>query len=928
VTILWVYFAFKVKGDNLRVYNFIFEDTDKLNDSLTKYNIIDNPNILIQIFSGIIDENLIKDIVSSIKKYLPSSHIVGSTTAGEILDGKMLDKTITISISVFEKTVVQSKFYKDDELNDDSFIDKVFDSLVVKNTKVLIIFSDGLKSNGEEIIKKISSKNKNIIIAGGRAGDNNIFNKTFVFSDNDCSQNGFVAASLSSDILNIHNDYILYWNTIGQDMVVTNSQDNILNEINHKKVIDIYKHYLGDDVANTLPNSGIEFPLIFQQDSVPIARAPVAVLPNGSLLFGGNIPVGTKVKFGFGNVEDIKNKSFERFESIRKHPAQAIFIYSCSARKALVQKDLEIEFSILKSIAPTSGFFTYGEYFHTSNSNELLNITTTFLALSEDNNTPIIKDKLKPTSNTNTTLNALTHLVNITSKEINELNHKLNEAQAIVHLGSWEWTIKTNELWWSDEIYNIFYLNKNNTKLSYEIFESYIHKDDKKIVQKAISNSIYNDDGSYLVEHRIVLKNNEIKTLKQKGTVIKNSDGKALKIIGTVQDITEFKKREDELKELKQKAEQAMMAKSRFLANMSHEIRTPLNAIIGFTDILKDDNLDTTNREHYINIIEKSSSNLLHIINDILDFSKIETGKIVIEKIPFNLKDELSVSFDMFKSLTSAKNITLHIDISSDIPKYIITDPLRLKQVIINLLSNAVKFTKNGNSIFCNITYTDKNLKVVVKDQGIGIPKDKLKSIFNPFSQAQDSTTRVYGGTGLGLTISNDIAKLLGSQDGLKVQSVLGKGSIFEFVIPINIASEVKKGKNISSDIKFQNKKILLVEDNETNQIFMKIVLNKLCIEFDIAADGVEAVDMFKQNSYDLILMDENMPNMNGIEATKKILKLEKETHAIHTPIVALTANAIKGDREKFLSVGMDEYLSKPVKKEQLTTVFKQFFRI
>jgi len=912
----------------LRVYNFIFQDSDKLNDYLIQNNIIDQPNILIQIFSGIIDENKIKDIVSSIKKQLPSSHIIGSTTAGEILDGKMLDETITISISVFEKTVVKSKFYKDEELDDDSFIDKVFNNLVVQNTKVLIIFSDGLKSNGEEIIKKISSKNQDIIIAGGRAGDNNIFNKTFVFSDDDYSQNGFVAASLSSDILNPHNDYILYWNTIGQDMVVTNSQDNILNEINHKKVIDIYKHYLGDDVANTLPNSGIEFPLIFQKDSVQIARAPVAVLPNGSLLFGGNIPVGTKVKFGFGNVEAIKDKSFKSFESIKKHPAEAIFIYSCSARKALVQKDLEVEFSLLKSIAPTSGFFTYGEYFHTSTSNELLNITTTFLALSEDNNIPVIKQKLEPTSNTNKTLNALTHLVNITSKEINELNHKLNEAQAIVHLGSWEWTIKTNELWWSDEIYNIFHLNKNRTKLSYEIFESYIHQDDKKTVQDTISNSIYSDDGSYIVEHRIVLKNKEIKTLKLKGTVIKNSDGEATKIIGTAQDITEFKKREDELKELKQKAEQAMMAKSRFLANMSHEIRTPLNAIIGFTDILKDDNLDSSKREHYIDIIEKSSSNLLNIINDILDFSKIETGKIVIEKIPFDLKDELSVSFDMFKSLTSAKNITLDIDISSDVPKYIISDPLRLKQVIINLLSNAVKFTKNGNSIFCNITYTDKNLKVVVKDQGIGISNDKLKSIFDPFSQAQDSTTRVYGGTGLGLTISNDIAKLLGSQDGLKVQSVLGKGSIFEFEIPINIATEVKKEKKISIDIKFPNKKILLVEDNETNQIFMKIVLNKLCIEFDIASDGVEAIDMFKQNRYDLILMDENMPNMNGIEATKKILEFEKETHAIHTPIVALTANAIKGDRERFLSVGMDEYLSKPVKKEQLATVFKQFFRV
>jgi CheY-like chemotaxis protein len=214
---------------------------------------------------------------------------------------------------------------------------------------------------------------------------------------------------------------------------------------------------------------------------------------------------------------------------------------------------------------------------------------------------------------------------------------------------------------------------------------------------------------------------------------------------------------------------------------------------------------------------------------------------------------------------------------------------------------------------------------VSVKDEGKGIAKDKLKHIFEAFNQEDSSTTREFGGTGLGLSISSELVKLLGGE--LKVRSKINEGSEFYFSIPVTIDKEIKKDIQTNLDIDFSNIKLLLVEDNKSNQMFMNVILKKMKISFDIANDGVEAVEIFKKvhNQYDIILMDENMPNMNGIEATKQILKYEKEHNLKHTPIVALTANALKGDRERFLKAGMNEYLAKPLDKNKLKEILNKF---
>ncbi len=371
-------------------------------------------------------------------------------------------------------------------------------------------------------------------------------------------------------------------------------------------------------------------------------------------------------------------------------------------------------------------------------------------------------------------------------------------------------------------------------------------------------------------------------------------------------------------------SQKSAQAKSEFLANMSHEIRTPLNAIVGFVELLKEENSSKESTQ-YIDIIEKSSQSLLQIIEDILDFSKIESGKLEVDKIDFDSKLEFKVITHLFLAKCSEKNINLILDIDEGLPPIINTDPLRVKQVIANLLSNAIKFTDNGKSIKISISYKNGFLQVLVKDEGKGIAKDKLKHIFKAFSQEDTSITRGYGGTGLGLSISSQLVKLLGGK--LKVKSELNVGSEFSFCIPINVGKVPKIISKDFQNISFRGNKILLVEDNKSNQLFMTLLLKKLDLELDIANNGFEAIDKFKQNRYDLILMDENMPKLNGIEATKKILQIEKKSGLNHTPIISLTANALKGDRQKFLKAGMDEYLTKPLKRNTLSKILGKFLK-
>ncbi|MEP7374270.1 MAG: response regulator [Chitinophagaceae bacterium] len=377
------------------------------------------------------------------------------------------------------------------------------------------------------------------------------------------------------------------------------------------------------------------------------------------------------------------------------------------------------------------------------------------------------------------------------------------------------------------------------------------------------------------------------------------------------------------------KVRESARVKENFMANMSHEIRTPMNAILGFTNLLQRKNLDTESKE-YVQTIQKSGENLLTIINDILDLSKIEAGMMRIESAPFSIRGLTHSIQTMFKSKAAEKNLQLSASVDESVPDTLEGDATRLTQILVNLIGNALKFTGTG-AISVKITNEGVNDNVVmagvtVTDTGIGIEKEKLGPIFERFQQAEDSITRKYGGTGLGLSIVNDLVLL---QNGsISIESEPGIGTAFRLVIPYKISAEqfnaASPVKNqIISKEQFENTLILVVEDNEINQSLIKHLFTDWQLEFNLANNGKEALAKLRQKKYDLILMDIQMPEMDGYTAAQEIRNKLK----LDTPIIAMTAHALSGEREKCLSYGMDDYISKPIEYEQLYKLIGQFIQ-
>lgn len=371
-----------------------------------------------------------------------------------------------------------------------------------------------------------------------------------------------------------------------------------------------------------------------------------------------------------------------------------------------------------------------------------------------------------------------------------------------------------------------------------------------------------------------------------------------------------------EAHEMTFRAEAASRAKSEFLANMSHEIRTPMNGVLGMVQLLEDTPL-TQEQAELLRTLKNSAQYLLGLLNDILDLSKIEAGKMTLEQIPVNLHELARETVALFGGRASEKGLTLHAQIDPNAPEWVLGDPVRLRQIVANFISNAIKFTHEGSVtliVLPSPTYP-QGAWIGVQDTGIGISEDKIGSLFEAFTQADSSTTRKYGGTGLGLTISKKLAEMMGGRIG--VESEVGVGSLFFVDLPLP-AAQPPQTRNDSSQAKslpeaFPDKRILLVEDNEVNRKVAVRLLSKLQMEVEIAVNGLEAVQKATENAYDLILMDCQMPEMDGYEATRTLRE-----HGIQTPIVALTANALEGDREKCLACGMNDYLSKPIQADKL----------
>jgi signal transduction histidine kinase/ActR/RegA family two-component response regulator len=446
------------------------------------------------------------------------------------------------------------------------------------------------------------------------------------------------------------------------------------------------------------------------------------------------------------------------------------------------------------------------------------------------------------------------------------------------------------------------------------------------------------ETGEPLLNHEEVsIKDNTNLTLMIASTTkvpLRDSSGEVVGLVGVTRDITDAKQAEAELEEARDQALTASRLKSEFLATMSHEIRTPMNGIIGMTELLLNTPLDDEQQD-YARIVLGEANSLLGIINDILDFSKIEAGKMVVESTPFMLSDVIARVAELMRVRAGEKGLALHVDIAPDIPALVRGDPTRLRQILQNLVGNAVKFTRSGEiRIIVSVdrrSGADLKIRFSIRDTGIGLSEVARNRLFKPFTQADGSTTRKYGGTGLGLAISKRLAELMGGQIG--VESEEGKGSTFWFTVTLEeqvaLGSVDARPSSLASEKPDADKAdllILVAEDNPTTQSLALKQLRSLGYRARLVGNGMEVVDevVSHPGQYALVLMDCQMPVMDGYEATRLIRNDEKNSGR-HIPIVAITASAMMGIREKCLAAGMDDYLAKPVSMEALQQTLQQW---
>jgi two-component system sensor histidine kinase/response regulator len=501
---------------------------------------------------------------------------------------------------------------------------------------------------------------------------------------------------------------------------------------------------------------------------------------------------------------------------------------------------------------------------------------------------------------------------------------RLEIALRVAGIGVFDWVIGEDSLVWSQKQCELFFKDPSDFNGKIQDWIDCIAPEDRILASARFFECVQRSDfytGEFRIGHP---STGEIRIIQSHAQIFRESNGCAYRVVGINRDVTQDRQLERALAESQKKSDEAARIKSNFLANMSHEIRTPMNAIIGMAELALESEMSDEARENITTVVD-SADYLLDLLNEVLDFSKIEAKKLEIAWEAVDIHSLLQSAIEMYKNRLSSKNIVLKTKFSSQIPAQVKSDPLRVKQVVTNLLSNAIKFTPVGGEVIVETMLESEgnDLRIIVNDNGIGVPVDRRDAIFEPFRQADSSTTRNYGGTGLGLSISRRIAELLNGKLYLQNSDSLGSTFIFEFpCIPIEQRmGELEVNTAASAPekrIDLSWLKVLVAEDNLVNQkVIIKMLKSYNIVPF-VVDNGEKVIEHLAEGSpVDLIFMDCQMPVMSGYESTREI-RIRESAGNQRVIILAMTANALEGDRELCIECGMDDYLSKPLRSGAL----------